>query len=348
MSQFVQIGLPQAGLSKEQCLSPAELRLRIVWLQAVTLAWMVVECGVSLAGAVAAHSPALLAFGSDSFVELLSAVIVLLQFLPSFPLNKRRAAQTTGVLLFLLAAVVAVSATLALVRSVHPETSFAGIGITAAALIGMPILARKKRAVARATNNHALAADAVQSATCAYLAAVTLLGLAFNAVFHLSWVNSGAALVAIPILAERDKNKETQEDPVRASGRRKPCFKRLLRLRRHLLPVAVPQHALPILAVGEVRHVAGYRRAASEFHVLHRLLARAHALEQVLEMVFGSLPLLSEGLRLALGLPAGGPDVRQRVVLMRGGEAVFGVLRPTFERVGVIFDGVVRIGRAHV
>jgi hypothetical protein len=146
---------------------------------------MVVECGVSLAGAVAAHSPALLAFGSDSFVELLSAVIVLLQFLPSFPLNKRRAAQTTGVLLFLLAAVVAVSAALSLVCSVHPETSFAGIGITAVALIGMPILARKKRAVARATNNRALAADAVQSATCAYLAAVTLLGLAFNAVFHL-------------------------------------------------------------------------------------------------------------------------------------------------------------------
>jgi hypothetical protein len=139
MSQFVQIGLPQTGLSKAGCLSSAELS-RIVWLQAVTLAWMIVECGVSLAGAVAAHSPALLAFGADSFVELLSAVIVLLQFLPSFPLNKRRAAQSTGVLLFLLAAVVALSATLALVRRVHQETSVAGIGITAAALIGMPIL----------------------------------------------------------------------------------------------------------------------------------------------------------------------------------------------------------------
>ena len=170
MSQFVQIGLPQTGLSAERCLSSAELSKRIVWLQAVTLAWMIVECAVSLAGAVAAHSPALLAFGADSFVEVLSAVIVLLQFLPSFPLNKRRAAQSTGVLLFLLAAVVALSATLALVRRVHPETSLAGIGITAAALIGMPILARKKRAAARATNDHALAADAVQSARCAYLA----------------------------------------------------------------------------------------------------------------------------------------------------------------------------------
>jgi divalent metal cation (Fe/Co/Zn/Cd) transporter len=161
---------------------------------------MAVECAVALAGAFAAHSSALLAFGSDSFVELLSAVVVLLQFLPSFPLDKRRAAQTTGVLLFFLAAVVALSAALALVRRVHPETSVAGIGITAAALIGMPILAWMKRDAARATNNHALAADAVQSLTCAYLAAVTLLGLAFNAVFHLSWIDSAAAFVALPIL----------------------------------------------------------------------------------------------------------------------------------------------------
>jgi divalent metal cation (Fe/Co/Zn/Cd) transporter len=200
MSQFVQIGLPQTGLSKEQCYSPPELRRRIMWLQAATLVWMVVECGVSLTSASAAHSPALLAFGSDSFVELLSAVIVLFQFLPSFPLNKKRAAQATGALLFLLAAVVALSATLALVRRFHPETSLTGIGITTAALIGMPILARKKHAAARAANNRALAADAVQSATCAYLAAVTLAGLAVNAVFHLWWFDSGAALVALPIL----------------------------------------------------------------------------------------------------------------------------------------------------
>ena len=100
----------------------------------------------------------------------------------------------------MLACVVAVSAALALTRGVHAETSFAGIAITSAALVGMPILARKKRAAARAINNRALAADAVQSDTCAYLAAVTLLGLGANAVFHISWVDSCAALVAIPIL----------------------------------------------------------------------------------------------------------------------------------------------------
>ena len=45
-----------------------------------------------------------------------------------------------------------------------------------------------------------LAADAVQSATCAYIAFVTLAGLALNAAFHIPWFDSLAALVAIPLL----------------------------------------------------------------------------------------------------------------------------------------------------
>jgi len=52
-----------------------------------TLAWMLVECGVSIYAAKAAHSAALLAFGSDSFVELLSASVVLAQFHPALRLR---------------------------------------------------------------------------------------------------------------------------------------------------------------------------------------------------------------------------------------------------------------------
>ena len=52
-----------------------------------------------------------------------------------------------------------------------------GIAITAGALLLMPLLAQKKRATAEQTGNKALRADAVQSATCAYLAALTLTGL---------------------------------------------------------------------------------------------------------------------------------------------------------------------------
>ena len=159
---------------------------------------MTVECVCSLWAAARAHSVALLAFGSDSLIELLSAVVVLLQFLPRFPLRKAHAERAAAVLLFLLAACVVVIAAMAYGTPKH--TSWLGMAITAAALVAMPVLARLKRRQARRLDNRALAADAAQSATCAYFAAVTLAGLAAYAVWRVAWVDSAAALLAVPIL----------------------------------------------------------------------------------------------------------------------------------------------------
>jgi len=161
---------------------------------------MIVECGVSLYAAWSARSIAMLAFGGDSLVELLSASIVLFSFLPKSSLSKERAARWAGVLLFALAAAVAMMSIAALVRGTVPETSCTGMVITAAALLVMPVLAWLKRRIARSTESRALAADSVQSATCAYLAAITLVGLGVNAVFHVSWVDAIAALAALPLL----------------------------------------------------------------------------------------------------------------------------------------------------
>ena len=175
------------------------------WLQGVTLAWMLVEFSVSAYAAVTAHSPAMLAFGSDSLVELLSATVVLLQWIPSMSFSEQRANRTAGVLLFVLALVVAAIAVGSLVLRLRPETSHAGIAITIAALIAMPVLASLKRREARRTQNAALAADAVQSATCAYIALITLAGVSVNAAFHIAWFDSIAALAAIPILIKEGR-----------------------------------------------------------------------------------------------------------------------------------------------
>jgi divalent metal cation (Fe/Co/Zn/Cd) transporter len=177
----------------------------VVWLQIVTLAWMLMECGVSLYAAAVARSPAMLAFGSDSLIELFSATVVLLQFLPLFSVSQERANRTTGLLLFALAAVVATIDVAALMLHVHPERTRLGIGITIAALVAMPVLARLKNREAVQSNNPALRADAVQSATCAYLAAVTLVGLAVNALFDIAWFDSLAALVAVPLLVKEGR-----------------------------------------------------------------------------------------------------------------------------------------------
>jgi divalent metal cation (Fe/Co/Zn/Cd) transporter len=192
--------LPNIGHVQSCRPESAGLPTAILWLQGITLTWMLVECGIALYAANAAHSVALLAFGADSFVELLSASVALFSFSSSFPLTMNRAARWGGILLYLLAVVVALTAALSFVRGVRAETSCSGISITIAALVVMPVLAWFKRKIGIETGNLALAADAVQSATCAYLAAITLAGLAINALFHIHWIDSVAAFAVLPLL----------------------------------------------------------------------------------------------------------------------------------------------------
>jgi divalent metal cation (Fe/Co/Zn/Cd) transporter len=202
MPELVQIG----SQPRTAPCPPVQPSHAVLWIQSVTLAWMLVECGASLYAAAAAHSPAMLAFGSDSLVELLSATLVLLQFSSLKIIPEDKAARIAGALLFVLAVVVACTALLSMLLHLRPETSHLGMLVTIAALVVMPILATLKRREARRTHNVALAADAVQSATCAYLAVVTLTGLAANAAFHIPWVDSLAALIAVPILVHEGRS----------------------------------------------------------------------------------------------------------------------------------------------
>ncbi len=167
-------------------------------LQGVTIVWMLLECGIALYAAAEAHSLALFAFGSDSLVELLSALVVLLQFVPGVALSKAVAERAAAILLYMLAGAIVCIAIFG--WNVPKETSYLGIGITSLALIAMPALAWLKRRQARALGNRALAADATQSATCAYLAGVTLAGLAAFAFWHIAWIDTVTALAAVPIV----------------------------------------------------------------------------------------------------------------------------------------------------
>lgn len=180
--------------------APKPLEQRILLLQWVTLAWMSVECSVALLAAWRARSVSLLAFGSDSFVEMISATVVLLQFTRRFRISQVRAAKLSGLLLYGLAGVVTAISAGGLLFRVQADGSRLGMAITAGALLLMPVLARLKRDTAERTGNKALRADAVQSATCAYLAALTLGGLLLRSIFGLQWLDQTAALAAVPIL----------------------------------------------------------------------------------------------------------------------------------------------------
>ena len=184
-----------------QIASPEAIR-RIRRVQTVTIAWMSVEAAVSLFAAWRARSPALLAFGGDSAIELFSAVVVLWSFRVSAAHGnaEKRAARVAGALLFALAAYVAIASVTSLLGYSEPKPTFLGIVILIAAAVVMPWLAKEKRRLSGATGSAALRADAAQSALCAYLSLIALAGLAINAIWRVKWADPIAALVVVPLI----------------------------------------------------------------------------------------------------------------------------------------------------
>jgi divalent metal cation (Fe/Co/Zn/Cd) transporter len=177
---------------------------RVIFLQIVTIAWMTVEVVVALGAAWAAHSPALLGFGGDSAVELLSASIVFWRFRSRQDSVKteRIAARIAGVLLFTVAGFVVITSGLSLLGNLEPRPSLVGIILLALAAIGMPWLAGRKRKLASEVGSAALRADATESALCGYLSLIALGGLLANWAFHVSWADPIAALGLMPFIVK--------------------------------------------------------------------------------------------------------------------------------------------------
>ena len=181
---------------------PSEPTSRIVRIQVLTLIWMSVEAVVSLGAAWKARSPALLGFGGDSAVELLSAAVVLWRFYsPSRGDHaERQAARIAGGLLFALTAFVAVASVLTVLGHVEARSSPIGIVVLILAAVVMPWLAKQKRQLSAATASAALRADAAESAVCGYLALIALAGLTINALWKVSWADPVAALTLLPLI----------------------------------------------------------------------------------------------------------------------------------------------------
>src|ERR1700758_1443240 len=172
-------------------------------IQTITIVWMTVEAGVSLSAAWMAHSPALLAFGGDSAIELLSAAVVYWRFrsMRSDERAEKLAARITGSLLFALAAYVTLVAALALLRHGEVRPSFLGIVVLIVAAVVMPLLAQQKRRLSGVTASAALRADAAESALCGCLSIIALAGLVANAIWGITWADPVAALCLIPLVA---------------------------------------------------------------------------------------------------------------------------------------------------
>jgi divalent metal cation (Fe/Co/Zn/Cd) transporter len=176
----------------------SDVSRKVLQLQIITLIWMSAEAVVSLGTAWTSHSPALLAFGGDSLIELLSAAVVFWRF--RFTLGEALAARIAGGLLFALAGFVLLTSVLNFFGYQEAQRSLVGIGILLAAAVMMPWLAIRKRKLAVVTSSAALKADAAESALCGYMAWIALVGLVVNALWNKPWADPIAALALTPLI----------------------------------------------------------------------------------------------------------------------------------------------------
>ncbi len=175
------------------------------YLEVITIGWAICEATIALVTAQRSGSLSLAGFGFDSLIEVVSGVALMWRMSHEMNPDRRHRAEhislrVAGICLIALAAFVFGEAINNLVNHRAAETTWVGIGVTAAAVTFMPFLARAKRKVGKALSSGAMMTDARQTDFCMYQAAIVLVGLVIRTVFGVTWVDSAAALVLVPFL----------------------------------------------------------------------------------------------------------------------------------------------------
>ena len=183
---------------------PDTLRQRAIRLEYFTVGWNIIEAVVALAAGSRASSIALIGFGLDSIIEMISGLTLLWRFKQQ-SLEERhaesRALRVVGFTFFALAAYVGYEAATDLWFRRAAEFSLPGLILAALSLAIMPVLAVAKRRLARALHSRALAADSMETLLCSYLSATVLAGLALNGLFGWWWADpvAGVAIAGFMI-----------------------------------------------------------------------------------------------------------------------------------------------------
>lgn len=172
------------------------LRRAVRWIVAATITWNVVEAVVAIAAGAQASSIALIGFGLDSVIEVLSAAAVAWQFSRRDPERwERPTLRVIAVAFFALAAWATAGAILALIGTVRAEPSVVGIVLAALSVVVMPVLSALEYRTGRALGSATVVADSRQTLLCAALSLAVLLGLGLNVLVGWWWADAVAALV---------------------------------------------------------------------------------------------------------------------------------------------------------
>jgi divalent metal cation (Fe/Co/Zn/Cd) transporter len=183
---------------------------RAVVLETFSVGMAVFEAIAALISGLVASSFALIAFGADSVIEVLSAVVVVVQLASMLSHNQVSARSNhwshrlIALLFYLLALYVTISTAVALTNQVRASENGLGFAVCIASAVLMPGLAFAKRGTSRAMARQGLpavsrllAADASETALCAVLSVSTLTGIGLTAWLGWWWADPVASLLVV-------------------------------------------------------------------------------------------------------------------------------------------------------
>jgi divalent metal cation (Fe/Co/Zn/Cd) transporter len=181
--------------------------LSLVW---ITIAWNCVEVFVTIGLGVASGSIALVAFGTDSMVEVFASLVVVWHSRDLLVMEEsdrtRRSIHLISIAFIVLGIVLAIGATIRLVEDESP-IGIAYLAVTAAVMLALALLKRK---TGRELGSDPLQAEAHITFLDALLAVSVLLSLVLNAAADWWWADPLAALV-ISVIALREGAEHWKE-----------------------------------------------------------------------------------------------------------------------------------------
>lgn len=185
-------------------------------LSLITIIYNIGEGLVSIFFGLKDETLALFGFGADSFVEVISGLGIFHMIIrmkngtveqrDGF---ERTALQITGFSFYILTAGLVLGAAMNLVLGNKPETTFAGIIISAVSILTMYFLMRSKLNVGKKLNSDAIVADANCTKTCFYLSFILLVSSLSYEILKISYLDI-AGSIGIAMFAFRE-GKESFE-----------------------------------------------------------------------------------------------------------------------------------------
>lgn len=170
-------------------------------LSIITIIYNLAEGVISVYFGAGDETLALLGFGVDSFVEVISGIGIAhmilrmkyskVQTRDSF---ERTALRITGTAFYLLSVGLIIGSILNIIHNVRPETTLPGVIIASISIATMYWLMNSKLKVGKQLNSDAIIADANCTKTCFYLSFILLLSSGLYEIFNIAYFDTLGSL----------------------------------------------------------------------------------------------------------------------------------------------------------